>query len=75
MKTSAKTYICDDCGRQDEFTSYIKARRADWAVAKDYSKCYCPNCAPDHRRGNALNARGGELPAGWQQLSIIDKAE
>lgn len=53
----AKLYICDDCGREDEFTSYIKARNAGWAVAKDYSRCYCPSCAPEHRRGGAIKDR------------------
>lgn len=71
MKTRSKLYICDDCGREDEFTSYIKARKASWAVAKDYSKCYCPNCAPDHRRGGANSKKElSELPQGWQQLKL-----
>lgn len=55
----AKLYICDDCGREDEFTSYIKARRAGWAVAKDYGKCYCPSCAPEHRLGKAAKKNDG----------------
>ncbi len=69
-----KTYCCDDCGRTDGFSSYIKARAAGWAVAKDYSKCYCPNCAPLHRRGaaNAKQKRLTEYSPDSQQLSISD---
>lgn len=70
----AKTYSCDDCGRTDAFSSYIKARAASWAVAKDYSKCYCPICAPAHRRGGA-NMQKKRLTAyspDSQQLSISD---
>jgi len=69
----AKLYICDDCGREDEFTSYVKARAACWAVAKDYSKCYCPSCAPEHRKGGA-NGKAAKPrprpPRGLQQLKI-----
>ena len=69
-----KPYVCDDCGRKDEFSSYKKARKEGWAVAKDYSKCYCPNCAPAHRRGgaNKQQKQGTELPADFQQLKISD---
>lgn len=71
MKTKLKLYICDDCGREDEFASYIKARSAGWAVAKDYAKCYCPSCAPKHRRGGAMTRRKQtELPQDWEQLRI-----
>lgn len=67
----AKMYICDDCGREDAFTSYKKARGAGWAIARGYKKCYCPNCAPDHRIGRAFYASDhSELPAGWEQLKI-----
>lgn len=67
----AKLYICDDCGRENEFTSYVKARKAGWAVAKDYSKCYCPTCAPEHRFGKAKEAdERAALPNGFQQLKI-----
>ena len=70
----AKTYACDDCGRKDEFSSYIKARAAGWAVAKDYSKCYCPACAPSHRRGGAKYKQRlqSEFPKEFQQLDIND---
>lgn len=71
MKTKRKLYICDDCGREDEFESYIKARNAGWAVAKDYTKCYCPSCAPEHRRGAAnIRKRSAKLAQGWEQLRI-----
>ena len=62
-----KTYTCDDCGATGEFTSYLKARAAHWAVAKDYAKCYCPACAPDHRRGGANKDRHN-VAGGFEQL-------
>ena len=65
-----KLYKCDDCGRKDEFTSYVKARAADSPISKYYKKCYCPNCAPNHRLGAANNANTGGLPQGWEQLKI-----
>ncbi len=65
----AKTYTCDDCGKRGEFTSYVKARNAGWAVAKDYSNCYCPACAPAHRNGGAKRAND-KFPKDWEQLGI-----
>lgn len=69
-----KLYKCDDCGREDKFASYNKARKkGGWAVSADYKNCYCPNCAPKHRFGGATKANvrtGSELPAGWEQLKI-----
>lgn len=53
----ARIYICDDCGARGEFTSYVKARAAHWAVSRDYSNCYCPKCAPEHRKGGANGKR------------------
>lgn len=44
-----RTYICDDCHTLGKFKSYKAARRAGWAIARDYKTCYCPNCAPMHR--------------------------
>ncbi len=68
----AKLYKCDDCGRENEFTSYVKARSADWAVSKDYKRCYCPRCAPAHRYGKAADKNDElPLPCGWEQLKII----
>ena len=64
----AKLYVCDDCGNRAEFTSYVKARLAEWAVAKDYSKCYCPACAPAHRKGAANKVQ--YVQTCWQQLTI-----
>ncbi|MDE6505619.1 MAG: hypothetical protein K2L42_07110 [Clostridia bacterium] len=68
----AKIYTCDDCGARGEFTSYVKARAAWWAVAKDYEKCYCPNCAPNHRHGGAASTRKGRQTRSrqWEQLQI-----
>lgn len=69
----AKTYTCDDCPAQAKFTGYKKARAAGWAVAKDYSKCYCPTCAKDHRKGKAAEKNVEiDLPLldGIEQLKI-----
>lgn len=70
----AKTYKCEDCGTSAEFSSYKKARKAGWAVAKDYKNCYCPACAPDHRRGGANKENSGTAldswHPDWEQLSI-----
>ena len=65
----SKTYTCDDCGAQAEFVGYRQARKlGGWAVAKDYSKCYCPNCAPNHRKGKAAekNEEAAPLTDGLQ---------
>ncbi len=72
----AKIYKCDDCPKCEEFTSYVKARAAGWAVSKDYKHVYCPEHAPDHRRGGANNPKRkqakpqGQLLKGWVQVSI-----
>lgn len=68
----AKTYVCDDCGATGVFTSYVKARAAHWAVAKDYVNCYCPTCAPKYRKGKAAekNEEVAQLPDGIEQLKI-----
>lgn len=69
----AKKYLCDDCGAVGEFTSYVKARAAHWAVSRDYSNCYCPVCAPEHRKGGANGKRITRrhiLPKGYEQLKI-----
>ncbi len=73
MKTNAKPYICDDCGKRDEFVNYVKARAAGWAISRDYKNCYCPECAPVHRLGGAngkTNAPRRWLPKDYEQLSI-----
>lgn len=74
-----KNYTCDDCGVQEVFTSYKKARKqGKWAVGKDYKNCFCPNCAPVHRHGGAnkknceSNIKPWQLPRGFEQLSIED---
>lgn len=70
----AKNYICDDCGQEARFSGYQQARRAGWAVSKDYKNCYCPRCAPSHRKGKATEKNFeivAELPNGWEQLKII----
>lgn len=63
-------YYCDDCPATAHFSSYSKARKAGWAVSRDYKKCYCPNCAPEHRRGAATNAQNVPLPNGWEQIKL-----
>lgn len=66
MKATKATtqYICDDCGAVGEFSSYIEARAADWAISRDYKTCYCPECAPPHRLGGANGKT--TAPAKWQ---------
>ena len=69
-----KTYTCADCGIKGEFITYVDARKADWALSKDYKTCYCPECAPPHRLGGA-NKKDVEvvqdLGDGWEQLKIL----
>lgn len=64
-----KAYICDDCGKKSVFASYVKARKARWAISNDYKRCFCPLCAPAHRHGAAMNA--GEKNAGAQNNNQI----
>ncbi len=70
----AKKYVCDDCGAVGEFTSYVKARGAGWAISRDYSNCYCPECAPAHRLGGANGktkpAHKWQPPQGYEQLKL-----
>ena len=73
MLTTAKNYVCDDCGRETEFRGYRQARAASWAISKTYTKCYCPLCAPNHRRGKAADKNDEPPqfpPPGWEQLKI-----
>ncbi len=72
MIKKEKEYKCDDCPNTATFSGYRKAREAGWAVAKDYSTCYCPLCAPNHRRGKAAekNAESVQLSDSWKQLKI-----
>ena len=73
MLPTDKNYICADCGREDEFNGYRQARAAGWAISKSYVKCYCPDCAPLHRRGKAADKNGDptQLADGLGQLKII----
>lgn len=69
----ARKYVCDDCGTSAEFTSYIKARGAGWAISRDYKTCYCPECAPPHRLGGANGKHTKPkqwLPKGYEQIKI-----
>lgn len=71
MIQKEKEYKCDDCGRVATFSGYRTARTVGgWAVAKDYSSCYCPLCAPNHRRGKAAEKNINPMPHGWEQLKI-----
>lgn len=67
-------YICDDCGTVGEFSSYIKARAANWAISRDYKTCFCPECAPPHRLGGANGKTNApakwQPPQGFEQLKI-----
>lgn len=73
MLPTDKNYICADCGREGEFNGYRQARAAHWAISKHYTKCYCPLCAPNHRRGKAADKNGDppQLADGLGQLKII----
>ncbi len=74
MLPTDKNYICADCGRETEFRGYRQARAAGWAISKSYVKCYCPDCAPLHRRGKAADKNFEtitQLPDGWEQLKLI----
>lgn len=73
MRAETKIYTCDDCGARGEFTSYVKARAASWAVSRDYKNCYCAECAPAHRLGGAngkTTAPRQWLPKGCEQLKL-----
>ncbi len=73
MRTDKINYTCDDCKTQAIFKSYIKARSAGWAIAKDYANCYCPECAPAHRLGGANGKTTSPkkwLPDGFEQLKL-----
>lgn len=74
MLPNLKTYTCKDCKVTGEFTGYRQARRENWAINKSYTKCYCPNCAPRHRRGKAADKNGEppQLSKGWEQLEIVN---
>lgn len=56
-----RNYVCDDCSRKAaKFKSHRAAKAAGWAVSRDYTKCYCPSCAPEHRH----TGRGGAKQVG-----------
>ena len=44
--TKTNVFICDHCGIKAEFQLEHNrdVRKHGWAISKDYSKCYCPNC-------------------------------
>jgi len=73
MLSISKKYICDDCGTAGTFTGYRYARAAGWAISKQYTKCYCPDCAPAHRLGGANGKHTKPqqwLPNGFEQIKI-----
>ena len=72
-----RLYTCDECEKvHKRFKNYPAAILAGWAISRDRQKCYCPNCAPNHRntgRGGAplpLPAQPDWVPAGWKQETI-----
>ena len=66
---NGRVYVCDDCKKNvAHFKSHKAAISASWAVSRDYTNCYCPECAPAHRKGAAIKVE--RLPSGWIQLSI-----
>lgn len=42
-------FECDDCKQTAKFFSTQYAREKKWAISKNYKKCYCNKCAPNHR--------------------------
>lgn len=75
-----RTYLCDDCRRVvNKFKSYKEAIAAGWAVSRDYTKCYCPKCAPNHRHVGRCGAKtasaGSAFPPLKGQLNMFDKPE
>lgn len=75
-----RTYLCDDCRRAaNKFKSYKEAIAAGWAVSRDYTKCYCPNCAPNHRhvgrRGAKPASTRSTFPPLKGQINIFDNSK
>lgn len=71
------TIKCADCGKKTTFEArtlrsyYDKARDNGWAVSADYSKKWCPNCAPLHRHVGRGGIKQNEpLLEDWKQLKI-----
>ena len=42
-------YTCEECKNIIYQQNHTNVRKLGWAVAKDYKKCYCPNCAKKRR--------------------------
>lgn len=58
-----RTYICDDCRKNVcKFKSHKAAIAAGWAISRDYTKCYCPDCAPYHRHVGRAGAKLSPQP-------------
>lgn len=75
MRVDKINYTCDDCKNvHTTFKSRNAALAAGWAVARDYTKCYCPTCAPSHRLGgaNGKHKRPQQLrlPKGYEQITL-----
>lgn len=69
-----RNYCCDDCKKKvRKFLNYAAAKEAGWAISRDRKKCYCPACAPNHRNTGCKGAPL-PLPPGWEQPSLLDKA-
>lgn len=71
------TIKCADCGKKATFSArtlrryYDIARDNGWAVSADYTKKWCPHCAPLHRNVGRGGVKQGEpLPEDWKQLKI-----
>lgn len=74
------TIKCADCGFKATFTArtlrsyYDKARDNGWAISADYTRQYCPDCAPLHRRvgrnGAPRTSKRSYLPDGYEQTAI-----
>lgn len=64
-----RNYLCDDCNKKvGKFKSIKAAIAAGWAVSRDYTKCYCPTCAPFRRNVGKTGTRRKTV-----QLNTDDK--
>lgn len=67
---NGRVYLCDRCKIVVvHFKSHKAAKAAGWAISRDYTKCYCPACAPLQRNTGRGGARA-ILPPGRKQIAI-----
>ena len=72
------TIKCADCGVKATYEArtlrsyYDKARDSGWAISADYTRQWCPNCAPLYRHvgRNGAPRTAQSLPDGYEQTAI-----